>query len=55
MYKKTFALIGASGFVAKRHIEAIKDLGHDLKYIIDPFDSVGIIDSYFPSAKYFSF
>ena len=29
MYKKTFALIGASGFVAKRYIEAIKDLGHD--------------------------
>lgn len=54
MYKKTFALIGASGFVARRHIEAIKDLGHDLKYIIDPFDSVGIIDNYFPNAKYFS-
>lgn len=54
MYKKTFALIGASGFVAKRHMEAIKNLGHDLKYIIDPFDSVGIIDSFFPDAKYFS-
>ncbi len=54
MPKKIFALIGASGFVAERHIKAIKTLGHDLKYIIDPFDSIGIIDSFFPEAEYFS-
>jgi len=52
--KKKFILVGAAGFVAPRHMKAIKDVGGDLVAIMDPHDSVGIIDSYFPKAKYFS-
>ncbi len=48
-----FALIGAAGFVAPRHLKAIKEVGGNLKAILDPNDSVGIIDSYFPDASYF--
>lgn len=50
---KHFALIGAAGFVAPRHMKAIKDTGNDLVAAYDPFDSVGIIDSYFPQAAFF--
>ena len=50
---KTFALIGAAGYIAPRHMKAIKETGNDLVAITDPSDSVGIIDSYFPNAKYF--
>jgi UDP-N-acetyl-2-amino-2-deoxyglucuronate dehydrogenase len=50
---KRFVLIGV-GFVAPRHMKAIKDVGGELVAIMDPHDSVGIIDSYFPEAKYFS-
>ena len=50
---KSFALIGAAGFVAPRHMKAIKETGNDLVAAIDPFDSVGIIDSYFPQAAFF--
>jgi UDP-N-acetyl-2-amino-2-deoxyglucuronate dehydrogenase len=50
---KTFALIGAAGYIAPRHMRAIKETGNDLVAITDPSDSVGIIDSYFPRAKYF--
>ncbi|MEP6645834.1 MAG: oxidoreductase, partial [Saprospiraceae bacterium] len=50
---KHFALIGAAGFVAPRHMKAIRDTGHDLVAAYDPFDSVGIIDSYFPQAAFF--
>lgn len=48
-----FALIGAAGYVAPRHLKAIKETGNDLVAILDPHDSVGIIDSYFPGADYF--
>jgi UDP-N-acetyl-2-amino-2-deoxyglucuronate dehydrogenase len=48
-----FALIGAAGYVAPKHIQAIKDIGGELVAILDPSDSVGIIDSYFPNCKYF--
>ena len=51
---KRFALIGAAGYVAKRHMKAILDTNNYLDAIVDPSDSVGIIDSYFPEAKYFS-
>ena len=51
---KRFALIGAGGYVAPRHMTAIKDTGNDLVAILDPNDSVGIIDSHFPNASYFS-
>jgi UDP-N-acetyl-2-amino-2-deoxyglucuronate dehydrogenase len=48
-----FALMGAAGFVAPRHMRAIKAVGGDLKVAFDPNDSVGIIDFYFPNAHFF--
>lgn len=50
---QSFALIGAAGYVAPRHMKAIKAVGGDLKVAFDPKDSVGIIDSYFPDARFF--
>ena len=50
---KKFALIGASGYIAPRHMKAIKETGNELIAALDPFDSVGIIDSYFPDADFF--
>ncbi len=49
-----FALIGAAGFVAPRHMKAIKETGNDLVAALDPNDSVGVIDSYFPEASFFT-
>lgn len=51
---KNFALIGASGYIAPRHMNAIKESGNNLVAALDPFDSVGIIDSYFPNADFFT-
>lgn len=52
--KKTcFALIGAAGYIAPRHMKAIKESGNNLVAALDPMDSVGIIDSYFPNADFF--
>ncbi|MBN2616246.1 MAG: Gfo/Idh/MocA family oxidoreductase [Bacteroidales bacterium] len=51
---RNFALIGASGYVAPRHMKAIKETGNQLVALLDPFDSVGIIDSYFPQADFFT-
>jgi UDP-N-acetyl-2-amino-2-deoxyglucuronate dehydrogenase len=51
---KKFALIGASGYIAPRHMKAIKDTGNDLVAAMDRFDSVGVIDSYFPNAQFFT-
>ena len=48
-----FALIGAAGYIAPRHMKAIKDTGNNLSCLLDKFDSVGIIDSYFPNADFF--
>ncbi len=48
-----FALIGAAGYIAPRHMKAIKDTGNVLVAALDPKDSVGIIDSYFPEADFF--
>lgn len=50
---KNFALIGAAGFIAPRHMKAIKDTGNRLVAAVDPYDCVGIIDSYFPDANFF--
>lgn len=50
---ENFALIGASGYIAPRHLKAIKDTRNNLIAAYDPFDSVGIIDSYFPDADFF--
>jgi UDP-N-acetyl-2-amino-2-deoxyglucuronate dehydrogenase len=52
MTAKNFALIGAAGYIAPRHMRAIKDLGHTLAYDIN--DSVGIIDSLHPQAEFFT-
>ena len=52
--KKQFALIGAAGYIAPRHMKAIKDTNNDLVAAYDPNDSVGIIDSYFPNAAFFT-
>lgn len=50
---KNFALIGAAGFVAPRHMKAIKDTGNNLIAALDSNDSVGILDSYFPETDFF--
>lgn len=51
---KKFALIGAAGYIAPRHMKAIKDTGNDLVAALDINDSVGIIDSHFPNAEFFT-
>jgi UDP-N-acetyl-2-amino-2-deoxyglucuronate dehydrogenase len=51
---KNFALIGAAGFVAPRHLKAIKDTGNNLVAALDKHDNVGILDSYFPGADFFT-
>lgn len=51
---KNFALIGAAGYIAPRHLEAIKNTKNDLLAALDKFDSIGIIDSYFPNANFFT-
>lgn len=51
---KKFALIGAAGYIAPRHLKAIKDTGNDLIAALDKSDSVGILDSYFPGADFFT-
>jgi UDP-N-acetyl-2-amino-2-deoxyglucuronate dehydrogenase len=50
---RNFALIGASGYIAPRHLKAIKDTDNNLLAALDRFDSVGIMDSYFPDADFF--
>lgn len=50
---KNFALIGIAGYVAVRHLRAIKETGNNLLVALDKFDSVGVIDSYFPQASFF--
>lgn len=54
MTPKNFALIGAAGYIAPRHMRAIKDLGHTLAVAYDVNDSVGIIDSMAPQAEFFT-
>ena len=49
-----FALVGAAGFVAPRHLKAIADTGNTLVAAVDPHDSVGIIDRFFPDAAFFT-
>ena len=48
-----FALIGVAGYIAPRHMKAIKDTGNQLVCALDPYDGVGIMDSYFPNADFF--
>ena len=51
---KNFILIGASGYIAPKHMKAIKDTGNNLLAALDKHDSVGILDSYFPKANFFT-
>src|SRR5882757_2336530 len=51
---KNFVLIGAGGYIAPRHMKAIKDTGNNLLAALDKHDSVGIMDSYFPQADFFT-
>lgn len=51
---KDFAMIGVAGFIAPRHLKAIKETGNNLVAALDKFDSVGIMDSYFPKADFFT-
>jgi UDP-N-acetyl-2-amino-2-deoxyglucuronate dehydrogenase len=50
---KNFGIIGVAGYIAVRHLAAIKETGNRLLASLDPFDSVGIIDSYFPDSDFF--
>lgn len=51
---KNFALIGAAGYIAPRHMKAIKETGNNIIAALDNFDSVGVIDNYFPNADFFT-
>lgn len=51
---KKFGLIGAAGYIAPRHLKAIKETGNDLVVAMDINDSVGIMDSHFPEAEFFT-
>ena len=51
---KNFALIGAAGYIAPRHMKAIKDTNNNLVVSLDPYDGIGIMDSNFPEADFFT-
>jgi UDP-N-acetyl-2-amino-2-deoxyglucuronate dehydrogenase len=51
---KNFALIGVAGYIAPRHLQAIRDTKNNLLAALDKFDNVGVIDSYFPDAHFFT-
>jgi len=51
--QKNFGLIGVAGYIAVRHLKAIKDTGNILLASLDHFDSVGLLDSYFPKSDFF--
>lgn len=51
---KNFVLVGAGGYIAPRHMKAIKDTGNNLLAALDKHDSVGVLDSYFPDADFFT-
>jgi len=51
---KRFALIGAAGFIAPRHMKAIRETGNDLVAALDKHDNVGVLDSYFPDTHFFT-
>ncbi len=51
---KNFALTGVAGYIAPRHLKAIKETGNNLVAALDPHDSVGILDQYFPDTAFFT-
>jgi len=54
MEERTFAIIGAAGYIARKHLQAIKDVGGKLVAAVDKHDSLGILDSYYPDADVFT-
>jgi len=50
---KNFGMIGVAGYIAVRHLRAIKETGNNLLATLDPFDSVGLLDNYFPQSDFF--
>ena len=54
MDNKNFAIVGVGGYIAPRHIQAIKHTNNKLIAALDKSDSVGIMDSYFPEAHFFT-
>lgn len=50
---KNFAILGVGGYIAKRHVKAIKDTGNNLIAVMDKFDNVGFLDAFFPKADFF--
>jgi len=54
MSSKNFALIGASGYIAPRHMQAITETNNELVAALDPYDGIGIMDSHFPQASFFT-
>jgi len=51
---QNFAVMGVGGYIAPRHLKAIKDTGNNLVAAVDPYDSVGILDKYFHNVKFFT-
>ena len=51
---KNFAITGVAGYIAPRHLQAIKETGNNLVAAVDPHDSVGILDRYFPGTSFFT-
>lgn len=51
---RNFALTGVAGYIAPRHLQAIRDTGQRLVAALDPHDSVGVLDGYFPDAAFFT-
>jgi UDP-N-acetyl-2-amino-2-deoxyglucuronate dehydrogenase len=51
---RRFALTGVAGYIAPRHLQAIKDTNNELIAALDPHDAVGILDSYFPNTDFFT-
>lgn len=51
---RNFAMTGVAGYVAPRHLKAIRETGNVLVAAVDPHDSVGVLDSFFPDAAFFT-
>jgi len=51
---KNFAITGVAGYIAPRHLQAIKETGNQLVAAVDPHDSVGLLDKYFPDVSFFT-
>ena len=51
---KRFGMLGAAGFVAPRHMKAIRETGNELVAACDPYDGVGVLDRYFPDCRFFT-